>query len=534
MRKRIIKALLSLALSIALLFCLTFALNTPIGNNIYLILGAYSSSLIGQLAIFFLVVLFCVLFFINVYQLMGNRIPRLLIRIDAIAYLLGLFAIVMLKSRWMQGVNLDILDLYAQLYWEPLQVVFNILFFIPLGALIFRYIKSPLKAFPLALGIIVLIEILQFVFHSGFTDIVDVVMNMLGFAIGYMTFDILRDKGFHIVALDKKHVRIAFPQKSHRKNEALQDDKEQPGSPKKRFKEIASANTKLIAVISTALVLTVLFFVGAAFFNLEDYLPKDPQPIESPNPILSSLPKSSLTVEETREIIEGIGLFRVNGIESSNSWIEVDESGALHSAGDIQGWDTWLRTDGNKYHCLWFCVYETLGGVTVTHVIPLIVTPQTEISWDKEKYEGDLAENFPQNFLSFDNLAVYTLQDGWFQAESLFLSLNDDKVARNDASFNFISLSEDTQRYAGFEGGYWFEAQEGKRSTLQSILERTSLLRVRENYIAMRIPDRVGSALICHILIVQFEDGLSLPYSGPEPGRQLYVTLKNGKLILVE
>ncbi|WP_145321757.1 VanZ family protein [Paenibacillus xylanexedens] len=66
----------------------------------------------------------------------------------------------------------------------------NVLIFVPLGFLLPLLLKNSfyIKTMMISLGIIVSIEIIQFVTCLGIADVEDVLLNMLGSMIGYFTF----------------------------------------------------------------------------------------------------------------------------------------------------------------------------------------------------------------------------------------------------------------------------------------------------------------------------------------------------------
>ncbi|MNI08150.1 VanZ like family protein [compost metagenome] len=75
---------------------------------------------------------------------------------------------------------------------HPASIVFiaNIILFVPMGFLVPSVLRksSFLKTMGISLGIIVAIEIIQYVTNLGATDIDDVILNMTGCLIGYMVY----------------------------------------------------------------------------------------------------------------------------------------------------------------------------------------------------------------------------------------------------------------------------------------------------------------------------------------------------------
>lgn len=75
---------------------------------------------------------------------------------------------------------------------DPASIAFiaNIILFVPMSFLVPFVLRNPsfLKTMGISLGIIVSIEIIQYVTNLGATDIDDVILNMTGCLIGYMVY----------------------------------------------------------------------------------------------------------------------------------------------------------------------------------------------------------------------------------------------------------------------------------------------------------------------------------------------------------
>lgn len=74
----------------------------------------------------------------------------------------------------------------------------NILIFVPLGFLLPLLLKKPsyIKIMLISLGIIVSIETLQLVTCLGIADVDDVLLNMLGSTIGYLTYYLTKKQAY--------------------------------------------------------------------------------------------------------------------------------------------------------------------------------------------------------------------------------------------------------------------------------------------------------------------------------------------------
>jgi len=70
--------------------------------------------------------------------------------------------------------------------------ILNIIAFVPLGVFLGIFNYSPLKALIISLLITFCIELFQFISCLGYGDVDDIILNMLGAAIGYLIFRLLK------------------------------------------------------------------------------------------------------------------------------------------------------------------------------------------------------------------------------------------------------------------------------------------------------------------------------------------------------
>jgi glycopeptide antibiotics resistance protein len=192
----------------------------------------------------------------NISQLLANRVSVRFVRVEAMAYFVVLFAVVMLKSPGIQGFNLDVSDLYREIIGYPVSVLVNLLLFAPVGMLAIRYVRSLPKALALALGLIGAIETVQYVLHLGIFDVVDIILNMIGFTVGYLVLGIMRDAGFRVVQDGTGWATIVRPQK------ARQGGGDEDGSV---GADGGGPRRKLVALVVLLGVLALLFVAGFVF-----------------------------------------------------------------------------------------------------------------------------------------------------------------------------------------------------------------------------------------------------------------------------
>lgn len=140
-----------------------------------------------------------VFFFIAVFQIAMNRYFIPLMKALPFIYIVIAFCLIMLKSRGVQGVNLNPLGVVVEFFESPTTVFFNMLVLVPLGAL-FRVKGVAVKRSCIAaLAIVLCCEISQFVFSLGICDVADMILNIFGFAFGYCFADFVVSNGFKFV-----------------------------------------------------------------------------------------------------------------------------------------------------------------------------------------------------------------------------------------------------------------------------------------------------------------------------------------------
>ena len=76
-----------------------------------------------------------------------------------------------------------------------INVIGNIIMFVPLGIVwpyAYKDLDTPLKAISAGIGVTLCIEILQLPFYSRVSDVDDLLLNSIGFIIGYLIYLVAR------------------------------------------------------------------------------------------------------------------------------------------------------------------------------------------------------------------------------------------------------------------------------------------------------------------------------------------------------
>lgn len=471
--------------------------------------------------------LVCAVVFANVYQLASGRLFLPFIKAETILYFVVFVAIIMLKSRGVQEVNFDIFDIYRQIIEYPESVVLNILLFIPMGALVYKRSRSVLKASAFALIGIVAIEVAQYCFRLGIADVVDVAVDMAGFLIGCLTLSILHELGFRIESAgDSQHVKVVLYRQKGNRGE-------------KDSKVGNKAGKRIIAATFLFAAVFAVFLFGFCNYDYQEYVPNEAPAVLNTDETLNTLNLSSKTSEELETIIDEMNLFRVDGVSSSRDWVTVIGDGRLLSEGRISNYQSWSLEDGSRYYGLSLGVLESLEGVVVTHGVPLVVTPQTRVTLSDDEIDIDrfVADILP-NYYRYKLVAEYSLQDGWFRADVLRFEPHEDDT-NYFVWFDYVNFTNATNKIVDGDRDYWLDIPSGIRTSIKGYVDILHEDINAGNSFTLRIPDKIGNAMICHSFEIAFSGAIPPSYTEKLPTdsgdmMDFYALFENGKIVYAD
>ena len=336
---------------------------------------------------------------------------------------------------------------------------------------------------------------MQYVLHLGIFDVVDIVVDMLGFSVGYLALSILSDIGFCIVLdSDKKHARIDCPQKKER--EAGKEIKE----------EGRSLKSTAILVSTFVGVFVLVLAIGFVFYDYREYVAPLPMTTTT-DETLNKLPLKAHTPDEIDSLVENMTFFKVNGQQSSADWIETDGMGKFKANGGIASYDTWLDESGTQFFGISLGVRENLNGVTVTHGLPLIVVPQTKVFLSGKQLDLiDLTDDLLSEYFRYGVEAEFSLQEGWFKVESLTFTPYKDDQEVPYVWFDFYKLTETTRGIKEPQKDFLFEVYSDRRTLIEGYIDIVHENVDSDNYFTVRLNSKIGDALVCHTVEVYFED----------------------------
>lgn len=463
--------------------------------------------------------------FANVAQACLNRFWAPFFKVEAVAYFIVLLAVLFLKSQGVQEVNLNVGDVVEQVIEYPSSVLLNVALFVPLGGCLFTRAKSIPKAFVVALVFVLAVEALQYAFSLGIADVVDVLLNMVGFALGYLIPSLCSQEGVHLETGDRVGW-LRFHLQGRDGSSGVSADGH------------AFARRVAVPVIGLMAVLGVLGFLAVSYYDYHSYEPWEDEIAASEDETLATLPEGAEAIS-AQEVLASLSSFSIDGNSSSSDWITAGDRGnQLQVSGVVQQYERWLDRDGEVRRGVVISVAQACNGVEVAHAIPLVLAPSTIVELGGEKI--DLADEgqeswFEEQYSTAIAEASFTVQDGWLEAcrvtlasEDAASGLNLDSV-RYEAMIDFGNLTPDTLR-ANNAGSQWMDVRENETATVWGYLDSCVEMEGQESYFSFRVLDQLAGALISHEIRVHYDDVMPSIEDEDLVYREMPITLKEGQL----
>lgn len=119
-----------------------------------------------------------------------KKLSKKYITIFYLIYTILFIYFLFFKTFNIQGMNLNFFNIINDIKnGQFILILFNIFLFIPIG-----FLKPNIK---LSILLIIIIELLQYTFHVGIFDIIDIFTNSFGVILGYYSIDWLKQN--HII-----------------------------------------------------------------------------------------------------------------------------------------------------------------------------------------------------------------------------------------------------------------------------------------------------------------------------------------------
>ncbi|OJG26090.1 hypothetical protein RR47_GL000888 [Enterococcus columbae DSM 7374 = ATCC 51263] len=130
-----------------------------------------------------MILILTIILFLCIRTVYTRQLSLKLIILLYVIYFLGIFFVLFLKSRGVQGLNLNVVTYFKDMASIDFLVpLFNLLMFVPLGLLF----KLNYKNILLFIAFIFFCEVLQYSLKVGVFDIGDLLLNTLGFIFGLL------------------------------------------------------------------------------------------------------------------------------------------------------------------------------------------------------------------------------------------------------------------------------------------------------------------------------------------------------------
>ena len=144
-----------------------------------------------------ILVLSGVIFGAFIFQLLAKRFEVVFAAAVGLLYLFSLWYVLFDSTPGTRGINLDITQFGAQFASTPLDMMWNIAIFLPLGMVLQALIKSMWKTAIGAAVLALIVEGAQYIFSVGIFDILDIVLNVGGIMLGALIISSAMLDGWH-------------------------------------------------------------------------------------------------------------------------------------------------------------------------------------------------------------------------------------------------------------------------------------------------------------------------------------------------
>lgn len=144
-----------------------------------------------------ILVLSGVIFGAFIFQLLAKRFEVVFAAAVGLLYLFSLWYVLFDRTPGTRGINLDITQFGAQFASTPLDMMWNIAIFLPLGMVLQALIKSIWKTAIGAAVLALIVEGAQYIFSVGIFDILDIVLNVGGIMLGALIISSAMLDGWH-------------------------------------------------------------------------------------------------------------------------------------------------------------------------------------------------------------------------------------------------------------------------------------------------------------------------------------------------
>ncbi|RBP88238.1 VanZ like protein [Cytobacillus firmus] len=127
----------------------------------------------------------------NIYQLCRGQFYKWFVWLEGILYFLSSMNFILFKT-YGDGIARINLQWRAVFWNSNAETLANILIFIPIGWMLYLLFRGFWRTMFVGLPLVLLIELSQYVFRLGVTDVVDVMTNMTGILSGFLIFALIR------------------------------------------------------------------------------------------------------------------------------------------------------------------------------------------------------------------------------------------------------------------------------------------------------------------------------------------------------
>lgn len=495
--KRVVQIAVPLLVSCLVFFFLDYILYFDSQTSLAVLFSTvgvdpYSGSIIPLL----ILALVSAVVFAALLQVSFNRINTSFFAVCFAVYFAALLTVLFLKSQGIQEVNLNLEDVVQQAIFYPSSVLLNVILFIPLGAWLFTWQKSNTKAFFIALGFCVAVEAIQYVFSLGIADIVDIFLNMIGFAVGYLFCDLCSEFGLILLPYEKatwKHFSC-----------------ERGGAAARHANDGLFYRKRVIPLLGLLVAVFVLVCLGSTHFEYQEFQKEklDFDTVEvANNETLLKLPKSNQSVDLSKRALAAMRTAKVEGSETNNKWLDLNADGSFSVEGYVTDYYQWLDESGNTQTGITVAVSEVCDGLNIVHGVPVVlrdsaVELQGEVL-DLSSTEG--LGRFEELYQEGVASCKFLIQEGWLESVSFSVRKGKEPAGYIMDSYTDWSSYSACSGKASANNDYWLEMEKGASFSLTGKLMSVTEIEGKTSYVQVAVLDQLGSVSITHQVKVLYK-----------------------------
>lgn len=420
-------------------------------------------------------------------------------------YLITLCFVLLGKSIGISGYNLNPFqsDLFSA------GTLLNIAVFVPTGFLLQLLFRKPGKTLLAGLCSVIAIELVQLIFELGIADVIDVIANTVGIAIGLSLYKLTEAAGWAFKR-DEGKIRLVRVWES-------------------RISRRQRATLIEICFLCLCVGLSSFLFEHTIYQSQEIEDPNTVPFYEIEDGVLYELPLSSTNGTEAVQANIQQSDFEFNSTGSAD-WLRMQDDGSYSSEGTIDQVVAWISENNQCCLGLTLCSRETVNNITVVHGLPIVVTNETTVHMDGSQTDIEKMRGRAYELLTSYLVCKFRIEEGWLFAEEIDITTNLDGLPDDIALFNYFRY--DDYLNANMNSKPFLKVSERETVETWAHLVSTTEIENEQTYCTIQYYDKLGTAPIVHSVNIECADTVPSYPEETDTLSKLAVTLADNQLVL--